>query len=282
MKSEKGITLAVLVLTIAILLILSSFAIYTGTRSTEIIKIQKYKAQMQLIQNGVDELYEEYKNYCQKNNKDDSYKIKDYIDEVRGIELQQMPDDWEGIETFKIKPKDFEKYYCLTKEQVVTILGVSDIDISENFIINFEKRYVFSETPLKAEDNEGNITNIYTLYQLTEEEQIVEFTPVKKQKEENIPLLEKNTIPLKNTRIDDGKMIATVCEIDDMQWYTDTNSNYSTVVLTTEEEISYKKMIGNTIEIEEGHIVKGWDSENNIWVDVEWNADQSKWILSAE
>ena len=138
MKSEKGITLAVLVLTIAILLILSSFAIYTGTRATEIIKIQKYKAQMQLIQNGVDELYEEYKNYCQKNNKDDSYKIKDYIDEVRGIELQQMPDDWEGIETFKIKPKDFEKYYCLTKEQVVTILGVSDIDISENFIINFE------------------------------------------------------------------------------------------------------------------------------------------------
>ena len=79
MKSEKGITLAVLALTITMLLILSSFAIYTGMRSTEIIEIQKYKAQMQLIQNGVDELYEEYKNYCQKNSENNE-DIKLYIE----------------------------------------------------------------------------------------------------------------------------------------------------------------------------------------------------------
>lgn len=280
MKSEKGITLAVLVLTIAILLILSSFAIYTGTRSTEIIKIQKYKAQMQLIQNGVDELYEEYKNYCQKNNKDDSYKIKDYIDEVRGIELQQMPDDWEGIETFKIKPKDFEKYYCLTKEQVVTILGVSDIDISENFIINFEKRYVFSETPLIAdtEDEEGNEikTEIYTLYQLTEEEQIVEFTSIEKQNKEKIPILEENTIPFKNAKIivEDGteKISAKVCEIDDLEWY-----KYPTAVVVEEGTDSYKKMIGIDIKFVKNSIVKVWDMEQEKWIKVSAQTYLEEW-----
>ncbi|MGN1298692.1 MAG: hypothetical protein ACI4UE_01755 [Candidatus Scatovivens sp.] len=68
-----------------------------------------------------------------------------------------------------------KQYYYLSKAEVEDILGVKNIDISDNFIINFQKRYVFSETPLNIDKKGGDSVDIYCLYELNEEEQIIEF-----------------------------------------------------------------------------------------------------------
>ena len=63
MKSESGVTLVALITIIIVLIIIMSVGIYSGINSYKVINIEKYKAQMQLIQNAVDELYEKNKKY---------------------------------------------------------------------------------------------------------------------------------------------------------------------------------------------------------------------------
>lgn len=55
-KSQKGITIIALVLTIIILLILASVATYTGIESYDRAEQIKFVSQMQLIQTKVDEV----------------------------------------------------------------------------------------------------------------------------------------------------------------------------------------------------------------------------------
>ena len=62
MKSESGVTLVALITIIIVLIIMMSIGIYSGINSYKVINFEKYKAQMQLIQNAVDELYQENKN----------------------------------------------------------------------------------------------------------------------------------------------------------------------------------------------------------------------------
>lgn len=86
-----------------------------------------------------------------------------------------------------------KQYYYMSKEEVEEILGVKDIDISENFIINFEKRYVFSEEYIEIADKDDNTTEeIYCLYQLNEEEKVVEFKINKTDGILDIDIIEKN------------------------------------------------------------------------------------------
>ena len=57
MNNNKGVTLSVLLIVVIILLILTSMTMFTGKNSIEIVKIQNYKAQMQVIQNEIDEIW---------------------------------------------------------------------------------------------------------------------------------------------------------------------------------------------------------------------------------
>lgn len=231
MKDNKGVTLVVLVVIIVLIVIFSSAAIYTSVNSYKLIGLQKYKAQMQAIQSGLDEFYEEFENMYEKNerrlkeltgedgkelnlinNKQDfmQYYIKYIYNSEEGEISEFVLDIYNGIKTSNIKnyyeKNDYDydewwkktanefgistieesikkQYYYLSKDEIESLLGVKDIDISENFIINFEKRYVFSETPIEITYEEDNGTeekeekekNIYCLYQLNEEEKIVEF-----------------------------------------------------------------------------------------------------------
>lgn len=62
MRDEKGITLAALVLTVIVLLILASIAVYSGTSTVKYAGYNKAKNEMQIMQATVNEWYEEYSN----------------------------------------------------------------------------------------------------------------------------------------------------------------------------------------------------------------------------
>lgn len=62
MKNNKGITLASLVLTIVVLLILASIFIYSGANTVKYTKYNKARSEISVIQTYVNSWYQEYKN----------------------------------------------------------------------------------------------------------------------------------------------------------------------------------------------------------------------------
>ena len=180
MKSENGVTLIALITIIIILTIIMSVGIYSGINSYKVIAFEKYKAQMQLIQNAVDELYEENKNNdIIGNNKKYYGKKIVYYDENNEKKINSDVTDFWNEEIakgeFGIALED-EEYYCVSAKEIENVFDLEKIDISQYYVINFEKRYVFSVTPIKVINGDDNTEKyIYCLYQLDEEEKIVEF-----------------------------------------------------------------------------------------------------------
>lgn len=176
MKDNKGVTLTVLLVVVIILLILTSMATFTGKNSIEIVRIQNYKAQMQVIQNEVDEIYEEYKSYCLRNSMEfDFSNISSYMNEKYNTQMEELETDDEWLDKQNYGIEDTENYYKISKIYLEKICNIDKLDISDNFIINFKKRYVFSETPLTVKNQDGNNQDIYSLYEIDDEERIVEF-----------------------------------------------------------------------------------------------------------
>ena len=217
MKNEKGITLAVLVITICLLFIFAGAAIYTSVNSYKVIDIQKYKVKMQAIQSAVDEFYEEYQNEYIINEKEltkesiskedflerfIAYKngdisksnlingsctlsINNYFNIISANTGYLAEDNWwtKIAKKYGIIIDNEEvqkKYYYLTKDDVENIFDLEDIDISDGFIINFEERYVFSQTPIEITYVEESVEEplekeIYCLYELNEEEKVIDF-----------------------------------------------------------------------------------------------------------
>jgi len=60
MKKEKGITLVGLVMSIIILIIISSIAVYSGTGTVRYAKFNKAKSEMEIMQTNVNSWYQEY------------------------------------------------------------------------------------------------------------------------------------------------------------------------------------------------------------------------------
>lgn len=181
MKSESGVTLVALITIVVVLIIMMSIGIYSGINSYKEINFQKYKAQMRLIQNSVDELYEEYKKYSLEN------KDKNFFDNLMGFENYKIK-HLQSMEVKEFLKKNnvninenniLEGYYLFTSKKIEEEFKIKNIDISNAFIINFEKRYVFSIVPCKVveRNEEGNEreVEIYCLYQLDDEENLVEF-----------------------------------------------------------------------------------------------------------
>ena len=60
-KSNKGVTLMVLVITITVLLILAGFATYSGVDTLRSAKLTIFTTELKIVQNKVNEIYDEYK-----------------------------------------------------------------------------------------------------------------------------------------------------------------------------------------------------------------------------
>lgn len=67
MKEKKGVTLIALVITIIIIMILASIAIYSGASTIRYAKYNKAKSEIQVIQSYVNEWYKEYQKAEDKN-----------------------------------------------------------------------------------------------------------------------------------------------------------------------------------------------------------------------
>ena len=67
MKEKKGVTLIALVITIIIIMILSSIAIYSGASTIRYVNFNKAKSEIQVIQSYVNQWYKEYQEAEDKN-----------------------------------------------------------------------------------------------------------------------------------------------------------------------------------------------------------------------
>ena len=83
MKNEKGITLASLVITIIVLLIISSIAVYSGVGTIRYAKYNKAKSEMELMQANVNSWYEEYNNVEVKDEEIIEGKTKEEIKAIK-------------------------------------------------------------------------------------------------------------------------------------------------------------------------------------------------------
>ena len=60
-KHVRGITLVSLIITIIVMIILSSIAVYSGKEVLESSKFTKFTTEMKIMQTQVNQLYDEYK-----------------------------------------------------------------------------------------------------------------------------------------------------------------------------------------------------------------------------
>ena len=147
-KDNKGITLITLVVTIIIMLILTSVTIYTGIDTYKSTQVNKFVTQMQLLQAKIDDLVE-----------------TKTMEELNNIGLSAVTTSQETnaiVTAFKqdeITTSDANKYKVFTKENVLEILDVEDVD--SNIIVNFETREIVSTTGIEYEGK-----TYYTQYML--------------------------------------------------------------------------------------------------------------------
>ena len=134
-KQEKGVTLAILVVMIIILLILSTVGVTSWNQTIEYSAFNEFTAELQVIQSKVNELNQNKKTDIgtvitenQKNTLN--------VEEVKNIIFKNKT----GEETTKIK----EGFRYCSKEWIKQNLELDSIN--RDYLINVEKRYVVSCT----------------------------------------------------------------------------------------------------------------------------------------
>lgn len=154
-KDNRGITLIALVITIILMLILASVTTYTGFKTYRNSKVNKFVAQMQLIQTKVDDIVS-----------------TSTIEELNNMQLQSITTDEQTnaiVNAFKqeeISTADISKFKVFTKENIVELFDVEDIE--NDIMVNFETREVVSTVGVKY-----NETIYYTQYKLPNGQTII-------------------------------------------------------------------------------------------------------------
>ena len=142
-KNVNGITLIALVITVIIILILSSVAIYTGKSIISSSKLTKFTAEMKIMQMQVNDLYDKYKN--------GDNAILELGEELSSNEQENTAFSGAGI----IDTTGY-RFFSQTTIESLNIEGVDG-----EFLINVEKRSVVSYEGLNYD---GEM--YYTLEQL--------------------------------------------------------------------------------------------------------------------
>ena len=132
MKSERGITLAALVITLIILLIIASIAVYSGSGTVSYAKYNKARSEMEVMQSNVNSWYDEYMNATDKDSvlskygstvpsNENTTKTVNAVNSARGTTL------------------DTSKYRYLSSSFVEENIGLRD---SFEFLVSVEERDV--------------------------------------------------------------------------------------------------------------------------------------------
>lgn len=149
MKKENGITLASLVITIIVLIILASVTTYSGLGTVRSSKFTKFRQELEIVQAEVDMLYEKYID----------------VEEPIITNRNMTPEEQEyANNTFKemgITDEKEKKKYQLFDKEVFESLGVDGIE--GKYLVNIKKRDVISLEGFKYSG-----AMYYTLNQITD------------------------------------------------------------------------------------------------------------------
>lgn len=138
-KSQKGITIVSLIITIIILLIIGGVTVYIGTSVIKQATLQTVNTNMMLIQAKTKTIAEQAK----FNGNQDNYKGT-VLSEVSGNKkIDKL------LQTGIIE--DTSKYYLLSKDDLVS-MGLEKIEIEDGYIVNYETEEVIY---VKGYENEG-------------------------------------------------------------------------------------------------------------------------------
>ncbi len=155
MKTQKGITLIMLVITIIVLAILIGVAVNVGVTTYKNAEIASYVATMNMIQSRVNVINAEIKQG------DTSYNSA-------GIALARLNSDTLAQINTALNGESQNGFKYFGKEQLAEI-GLSNID--EKVIINFETTEIFSLVPIEYQN-----TQYYNQYNLPNGVQVVDYT----------------------------------------------------------------------------------------------------------
>lgn len=179
MKSNKGITLISLTVTIILIIILAGTITYSGIHVYENMRLENFTAEMKIIQDKVNLICDKYK-VSDKYSVSDESKINDYL-EAEGIkkisdnvkdfnDLGLNDEKKEKIVALLDSDESIDDYLYYNKELLDNNLGLKDLD--QEVLINFETRKVIS---LKGVRYNNQI--YYTQYDLPYGDETIKYKP---------------------------------------------------------------------------------------------------------
>ena len=153
--NSKGITLISLTITIAVLLILASIATYSGIDVIRQSKLDKFTAEMKVMQTQVNDLYQKYTDGTSVTVGSNTYTGEDILNKI-GQDLPSSADSVFTSGASGITDKTGYRYY---DQDIIKELNIDGVE--GEFYVNVKNRSVIS-----AEGLEYDGTTYYTLEQL--------------------------------------------------------------------------------------------------------------------
>ena len=146
-KSQKGITLVMLVITIIVIIIIAGITVSVGGNIIEKAKFQNLNTNMLLIQAKTKSISED-----SKFSKDTSKLIGQKVSEISGDPKIEKLRSKNAIE-------DLDQYYMLSQEDLNSI-GLEKITIDDGYLVNYDTEEIVYVKGIKANKN--------TYYRLSE------------------------------------------------------------------------------------------------------------------
>ena len=137
-NKNRGITLASLVITIIVLLIIAGISVYSGTDIIKRAKLEELKTNMLLIETKAKE--------CVENANFKLGKIDNLGDDEKTNRINEAKKELKGIEiteadNINIEPSDYNNYYYKLTEDNLKDMGLSNIklsDTNELYIVKYD------------------------------------------------------------------------------------------------------------------------------------------------
>jgi Tfp pilus assembly protein PilE len=178
MKKEDGVTLVSLVATVIVMLILATVTTYSGIESYKEAKKENFIAKMKVIQEKVDLIKSEYKNWSGYVDYDittedgvNAYKtnLYAYLKEIYQIETKVSDSDQSWIEIDASEEETIDDYYYFSTSEIKSKLGLDGFKNSNfELAINFDNRKVFEKTGITIDG-----TKYHSQYDLSDGKKLV-------------------------------------------------------------------------------------------------------------
>lgn len=173
MRNQKGVTVVSLIVTIILLLMLASITVSTSLSSYKTMKYQTFKAELEEIQDAVNEISESYSLEKELNS---SISYSDYFTDKFGSSPQLVGESTtvDGVSNvvalYAALTTNSQYTYYFSEDDIKTYLGL-EVTL-DGVLVDFSTRYVYSVTG--CEDPYDSDQIYYTLSEMDGETNIYE------------------------------------------------------------------------------------------------------------